>query len=123
MKVLGRNTKFRCKECFAVIVQVKTAESIREFGEQTLRQFTARYPRHQYQKVRAHAHRIADYVGLSKKCSVCGYDKHVELAHKKSIGSFSKDSKLSEINSLENLVYLCPNHHWELDFCGLDLAI
>jgi predicted restriction endonuclease len=22
---------------------------------------------------------------------------------------------LSEVNDLSNLVYLCPNHHWELD--------
>lgn len=29
--------------------------------------------------------------------------------------SFSMDSLISEINSLENLIYLCPNCHWEFD--------
>lgn len=48
-------------------------------------------------------------------CFVCGYDKHVELAHIQSISSFSTDTKLSEVNSSKNVVQLCPNCHWEFD--------
>ncbi|MBE7514091.1 MAG: HNH endonuclease [Anaerolineales bacterium] len=28
---------------------------------------------------------------------------------------FFPDSLLSEINAIDNLMALCPNHHWELD--------
>ena len=49
------------------------------------------------------------------KCEICSYSNHVEVAHIKSIASFSEDSKLLEINNSKNLMLLCPNHHWEFD--------
>lgn len=48
-------------------------------------------------------------------CKHCGYDKHVELAHIKSLSSFSNDTLLSVINSEDNVIQLCPNCHWEFD--------
>lgn len=48
-------------------------------------------------------------------CRHCGYSKHVEMAHIKSVSEFSDDTPLSEINSKENLIPLCPNCHWEFD--------
>ena len=53
--------------------------------------------------------------GLCKKCIVCGYDNHVDIAHIVPVSEFDKSSKLSEINGMINLVPLCPNHHWEFD--------
>lgn len=50
-----------------------------------------------------------------KKCQKCGYTKHVEVCHKKSISSFDKKTLLTEINSKDNLLFLCPNCHWEHD--------
>lgn len=49
------------------------------------------------------------------KCHICGYDKHVEVAHIKAVSEFSDDTLISEINSIDNLIGLCPNHHWEYD--------
>ena len=49
------------------------------------------------------------------KCAICGYTNHVEVAHIKAVSEFSDDSLISEINSLTNVVGLCPNHHWEYD--------
>ena len=49
------------------------------------------------------------------KCAVCGYDKHVEIAHIKAVSEFSDDTTIKEINSIDNLIALCPNHHWEYD--------
>jgi len=46
---------------------------------------------------------------MKKKCVVCGFDKRVENHHiikHKNLGSDVE----------ENLVYLCPNHHWIADF-------
>jgi len=48
-------------------------------------------------------------------CSVCCYDKHIEVCHVKSVRQFPGDTLLTAINSPDNLVALCPNHHWELD--------
>ena len=48
-------------------------------------------------------------------CANCGYDKHIEICHIRAISDFPTDSIISEINSPENLVALCPNCHWELD--------
>ncbi len=48
-------------------------------------------------------------------CASCGYDKHVELCHKKSISSFPEDTLLGEVNHPSNILQLCRNCHWEYD--------
>ena len=50
-----------------------------------------------------------------EECKHCGYNKHVELAHIKAVSGFSDDTLLSEINSKDNVIPLCPNCHWEFD--------
>jgi len=47
-------------------------------------------------------------------CPFCGYDKHFEVHHIKSITEFNEDTSIAIINSLNNLIGLCPNHHWEV---------
>ncbi len=53
--------------------------------------------------------------GTPKQCFVCGYDKFVDICHIVAVRTFEKTAKVSDINSRSNLVYLCPNHHHELD--------
>jgi HNH endonuclease len=48
-------------------------------------------------------------------CLVCGYSFAVEAAHVKAVKSFSDETTLEEINRIENLLPLCPNHHLEFD--------
>lgn len=48
-------------------------------------------------------------------CLVCGYDFAVEAAHIKPVKSFSMETTVREINLIENLIPLCPNHHLEFD--------
>jgi hypothetical protein len=67
-----------------------------------------------YALVRSRARKIAKDLGM-KKCENCGYNKHVEIAHKKAISTFDKSTLLSEINHPSNLIALCPNCHWEFD--------
>ena len=55
-------------------------------------------------------------------CRHCGYDKHVELCHIKPISSFGPDSRLKDVNCIENIVQLCPNCHWEFDRGLLSLS-
>ena len=51
----------------------------------------------------------------SNSCANCGYRKHTEVCHIKSVSSFADEIKLAEINHIDNLVSLCPNCHWEYD--------
>lgn len=74
-----------------------------------------------YAYIRWHSRKIV-MKDVPKFCAVCGYDTHVEVAHKKSITDFSEEARLNEINHINNLVFLCPNHHWEFDHNGLKLV-
>jgi hypothetical protein len=62
-----------------------------------------------------HAKRTYKQSDKLKKCIKCGYDKHYEISHIKDVKDFSKDSLIKEINHIDNLIALCPNHHWEFD--------
>lgn len=57
-----------------------------------------------------------------KECIICGYDKHYEVAHIKAVSEFDANSLISEINDINNLIALCPNHHWEYDNADLDIS-
>lgn len=57
-----------------------------------------------------------------KRCICCGYDKHFEVAHIKAVSDFDDDVLISEINNIDNLIALCPNHHWEYDNANLDIT-
>lgn len=54
-------------------------------------------------------------------CFNCGYSKHVEICHIKSIRSHSPDTLISEINHRSNLLALCRNCHWEFDHGELSM--
>lgn len=75
--------------------------------------------RKNYQSYRSAIRKLAEKIYKENKpeckCVVCGYDKHIEIAHIKSVSSFSDDSTIYEINDINNLIGLCPNHHWEYD--------
>jgi hypothetical protein len=81
----------------------------------TLKELNSTYARHKYQLVRKHATTVMKRLGIPRICNECGYDKHVEICHIKAISEFAENATFTEINSKLNLVYLCPNHHWELD--------
>lgn len=65
--------------------------------------------------IRKHAQWVYEQSDGDKKCKICGYDKHVEVCHIKSVSSFNDDALITIINDLTNLVGMCPNHHWEFD--------
>ena len=57
-----------------------------------------------------------------KKCICCGYDKHYEVAHIRAVSDFGNNTFISEINDINNLIALCPNHHWEYDNTDFDIT-
>lgn len=65
--------------------------------------------------IREHSNRLYLRSDKYKKCYCCDYDKHIEICHIKAVSEFGNNSLLGEINNLNNLIALCPNHHKELD--------
>ena len=65
--------------------------------------------------IRKHAQSVFSQYNSSNACALCGYDKHIEIAHIKAVSEFEDSSLVREINAIDNLIPLCPNHHWEFD--------
>jgi len=65
--------------------------------------------------IRTWARRIMERSGQEKRCDICAFKVVVEVCHLKAIKEFPQTALMSEVNSLTNLVYLCPNHHAMLD--------
>jgi DNA-directed RNA polymerase subunit M/transcription elongation factor TFIIS len=65
--------------------------------------------------IRRHAAITFDDSNTPKVCAICGYSLHIQIAHIKSVASFQPTSTIGEINHINNLIALCPNHHWEFD--------
>lgn len=82
--------------------------------------------RKNWQSARSSIRKIAEnnYKNSGKpyECIVCGYNKHIEIAHIKAVSDFNDDATIVEINDINNLVGLCPNHHWEFDNNLLDIT-
>lgn len=68
-----------------------------------------------YTSIRNFAKAKASKSGVKKSCVICGYSKIVEVCHIKPISGFGEEDLIGDINRLENLTYLCPNHHAEFD--------
>lgn len=65
--------------------------------------------------IQKHARRLFLQSTDRHACDVCGYDKHFDVAHRRSVSDFPDDTTIAEINAITNLRPLCPNHHWEYD--------
>lgn len=65
--------------------------------------------------IRTHAAQVYQENNGPRLCKVCGYSLYVEVCHIRPVATFPASAPLSEINAFNNLVALCPNHHWEFD--------
>ncbi len=78
-----------------------------------------------YQTARArigrHAREIFYLSEKPKECFVCGYSKHIDVAHIRDVKDFEEYATIKEINSIDNLIALCKNHHWEFDNDIIDI--
>jgi len=82
--------------------------------QQTIEQASRRGGANRYDLIRAHGRRLYK-TELKGKCEKCNYKKHVELCHIKSVSSFDKKTTIVEVNKRDNVLFLCPNCHWEFD--------
>lgn len=68
------------------------------------------------------ARQIFNNSSKPKKCAICGYERHYEVCHIKAVSDFDDNALIAEINNIDNLIALCPNHHWEYDNGVLDIS-
>lgn len=66
-------------------------------------------------KVRGLARSAYKRYKLPECCKICGYKLHYHICHIKPVKDFSNNDTIADINKKDNLVALCPNHHWEHD--------
>lgn len=78
------------------------------------------HPSSAHALIRTRARAISKRLGWSSCCN-CGYDTHIEIAHRRAITDFSEDTLVSVVNTEDNLAPLCPNCHWEFDHGLLEL--
>lgn len=106
----GTQTSNRRKYCDIHQPNARKTYELTSIGE-IRRQ--AKYQAHAL--VRRLARRTYKTSGSPNQCYICGYSTHVEICHIHAIQTFSDNVSITQINSQDNLVALCPNHHWEFD--------
>lgn len=65
--------------------------------------------------IQKHARNVFFHSSKKYECIICGYTNHIEVAHIKAVSDFDDNDTMEVINSIDNLIGLCPNHHWEYD--------
>ena len=65
--------------------------------------------------IRKYATLIYFEVNEERICKACGYSHYIEVCHIRPVSEFPRETLISEINDISNLVGLCPNCHWEFD--------
>lgn len=108
----------RCRDC-----AIRRSEA-RDLGNQTLEQIhnqlnaKGKHPSWKNSVVRSHCRMVN--AQRPKSCEICGYSKHVEMAHRTPLRDFPSTATLGEVNRPENVRIFCRNHHWEFDNGMLD---
>lgn len=90
-------------------------------GQTTVSDIRKRAKYQAHARIRQLARRAYRDYGLPLQCAVCDYSLHVEICHKLSISEFPATALVKEVNARDNLLCLCPNHHWEFDHGFLSL--
>ena len=72
--------------------------------------------------IRRNAAQVFEASSKERCCAICGYSKYYEVAHIKAVADFPETASITEINAIDNLIALCPNHHWEYDHGLLNLS-
>jgi 5-methylcytosine-specific restriction endonuclease McrA len=111
------STKKYCEDCRPVEAALNLSKTNSKLANRTKEELFSSRKNWQSARtgIRNHAHIILQASKQKPECKVCNYTTHVEVCHIKPVSEFSGDSLIKDINHLSNLMYLCPNHHWEFD--------
>jgi len=108
----GGKKTFKAKVCH----NCKVLNKFREVQKQPISRYVRNgNSRIKYSSIRHWAARAMLMYNKEKRCEHCGFDLVIEVCHIVPITSYTDDALMGEVNSKENLKYLCPNHHAMLD--------
>ena len=115
--ISSNNKKKIIARCTSLGIEAMSIKKINPVSEQTKGDIFSNRKNWQSARtsIRKSAQKAFEESGKPYKGAICGYDKHVEIAHIKAVSDFDDSSLISEINHPDNLIGLCPNHHWEYD--------
>jgi hypothetical protein len=106
-KAISSSLKFCSRSCRQEATSVQYNTTLGEYrGRLTRRNF--------HINLREQSRREYRLSGRPFKC-FCGYDKHVNICHIRAVKDFPDSALLKTVSHADNLVALCPNHHWEFD--------
>lgn len=117
VKILKERIKKLIKEKVVIVIKIRRNEKF-HYLSGTKKELFDKSKNWQGARsiIQKHARYVYKKSNKPKKCIECEFDKHFEVCHKKPVSDFSDDSDIvSEINNIDNLIALCPNHHWEFD--------
>lgn len=77
--------------------------------------------RAKFNTIRTLARKAMRLSGRVYKCEYCDFDIKLDVAHIKPIASFDLETKINVVNHLDNLKYMCPNHHMLFDDGYMDV--
>lgn len=100
-------SRIYCKPCYETEFYVDEQTTLQEITNKRKYQIHSR--------VRNLARAKYKRSGRPENCIYCSYSTHYEVCHIKAIKDYPLTATIGEINHLDNLIALCPNHHWELD--------
>jgi len=100
-----------CRDCFNSNRTERIVNDKTPIGET----FYTHGSRNKYNYIRSHSRRLISTLGIKKICSFCRFNQGVQICHIKPISEYTLDTPLNEVNSLDNLILLCPNCHWLFD--------
>jgi hypothetical protein len=112
----------RCQSCYSLLKRD-------EFNERTIRDVLVHGNGYSalYSQIRRRARGELECVlGRPKVCIFCGNDEFapvMQASHINPISEFSKDTKISEVNSSKNLAWMCPSHHRMFDKGLIDVKM
>ena len=109
-----------CKHCGAALLTRRTTcdhcnPSFVDWQTVPIQQLKAKALQQYAAQIRSLARTAYRKSNRPKACAVCGYATHYEVCHIKPINGFAPTDFVASVNALDNLVALCPNHHWEFD--------
>lgn len=88
----------------------------REWNTVTLKDYFGGRPKYQANaRIRALARDWYKKSSKPKCCCNCGFDDFYEVCHIKALKDFNRDSFITDVNHIDNLIALCPNCHWKFD--------
>lgn len=92
-----------------------TNKLINKTKKQTIKDIRTKGTHQANAYIRGLARKILEKINPNKQCKNCQYNIFVECCHIKPIKDFNETATLYEINNINNLIWLCPNCHYELD--------